>query len=573
MSLALQRVRDDLTNDNLRAVLVVSDGRHNSGRNPIFVSERYPVPILAAVVGDTTARRDLYVGSVVANELGYIDSELPVRSVVRSDGVEARAVAVSLVVDGEVVQTESIALRPGTDQTVDLSFTPTVPGLKRVSVVVSRIEDEVTYRNNVESVAIQVLDAKKRVLLVASSPSPDVSAMRQILEHDPNVDLSVSIHRGGSLYYDRPLPDAATRFDLIVLVGYPGRRTPTDDVAALAQAVGTDTGLLFILGRDTDLSKVNRYLGQLLPLQAATIRGEYLESNLAVTEVGRAHPVLESTGLSLSDWDRLPPVMFNTSVWRLAPDARVLASARIRSVNLPDPLIAVRQRSTARAAVVMAAGTWRWKNLPEDLDAYDRVWEDMVANLVVWLTADNDDRRVRVRPASTSFAASDRISFAGQVYDESLQPVSDAAVEISVVAPDGNRFPFAMDAAGNGRYTLDTDALPGGSYTYRATASRNGVEIGADDGSFVVGDLSVEFKETRADPVLMRQLAQRSAGRELAQADFANLNGIIAEIGGFEPRIETTTRESELWRRYIFLAIAVLLLTLEWFLRKRNGLV
>jgi hypothetical protein len=242
-------------------------------------------------------------------------------------------------------------------------------------------------------------------------------------------------------------------------------------------------------------------------------------------------------------------------------------------VTLPDPLVVVLQRSGARAAAVLAAGTWRWKNLPEDLASYEDLWPDVLGNLVIWLTAENDDRPVRVRPVSTSFAGSDRIRFSGQVYDESLQPISDAAVEVSVHAPSGARYPFTMDPAGNGLYTLETEALPGGSYRYRATAERDGAEIGSDEGSFVVGDLALEFKETRADPVLMRQLSHRSGGIAVRTTDLADLPQQLASLDAWLPRIETAIRESELWRRSVFLGIIVFLLTLEWFLRKRSGLV
>ena len=573
ISRALQHVQNDTRHDNLGAVLVISDGQHNSGRNPVFVAERSPVPVLTTVVGDTTLRRDLYVRSVVANDIGYLGTELPVRAVIRADGVDPTSVTVSLLIDGEPQDAQTIQIGPGIESTVDLAFTATSPGLKRMTVAVTRLADETTYRNNTESTAIQILDAKKRVLVLASSPGPDITAIRNLLEADSDVEVMTSVFRSASVQYGDPLPTDLSDFDLVVLVGYPGTRVPAEHVASVASRIAPETGLLFLLARDADLAKLNRYFGDRLPVQTATIRTDFLEATLNVTNQGQAHPLLESVELSQTDWDRMPPVQYNATSWRLSPSARILASARIRGTNLPDPMLAVRQDPSGRTAVLLAAGTWRWHNLPEDLEGYDAVWPDLLRNTVTWLTVENDDRRVRVQPASTSFAASDRIRFSGQVYDESLQPVSDAAVQIDVRSPDGRIFPFAMDAAGNGRYSLQTDALPGGSYTYEATATSDGVELGRDEGSFVVGNLALEFKETRADPQLMRQIAARAGGRVVAPDELAQLGDILTELAGFEQKIEYASRETELWRRYVFLAILVVLLTLEWFLRKRNGLV
>ena len=577
-SLGLERIRDDLAGANLRVVLLVSDGRHNTGRNPVFIADRFAVPIITGVTGDTTTRRDLYLRSIVTNEIGYVDSELPVRALVRAEGIEARDVEVRLAVEGELVDSRTIRIQPGVEQAVDMTFEPDSSGLKRVSVSVTRVDGEVTYRNNVESAAVQVLNSRKRVLLLGSGPGPDLSSLRQILERDRNVDLTVSVYRDGTEYYESVLPSVVASFDLVVLAGFPGNSTPATVVSTVASALadsedGTGPGLLFVLGHETDLGQFNRYFAPLLPVHAGAIRAQFTESTAAITETGRAHPVVSPLELEPRDWDRLPPIYTSASRWEVAPDGRVLATARVRGVTLPDPLVAVMQRPDARAAAVLAAGTWRWKNLPEDLATYEELWPDVVGNLVVWLTAENDDRPVRVRPATASFAGSDRIRFSGQVYDESLQPISDAAVEVSVLAPAGARYPFTMDPAGNGLYALETDALPGGSYRYRATAERDGTEIGSDEGSFVVGDLALEFKETRADPVLMRQLSQRSGGLAVRTTELTDLARQLASLDAWQPRIETATRESELWRRSVFLGIIVFLLTLEWFLRKRSGLV
>ena len=573
ISRALTRVSTELTNEHLRSVVVISDGRHNTGRNPLFVAERYPVPIITAVLGDTTARRDLYVRSLATNEIGYVESEQPVRALIRSEGISAGEVAVLLSVDGIEVQRTQIDLQPDTEQQIDLGFVPDTPGLKRVEVSVSRVDGEVTYRNNSESAAVQVLDSRRRVLLLGSSPGPDVSSVRQILDADPNIDLTWTIHREGEVYYGDPMPDDYDVFDVVVLAGFPGRSTPAASASRVAQRLGESTNVLFLLGHDTDLGKLNRYFAGVLPATVGAVRREFIEASVSVSGTGSAHPILESLDLTETDWDRLPPLRASTSRWTPAPDAQVLATTRIRGVGLPDPLLTVQQRLDQRSAAVLVTGTWRWKNLSEDLSAYENVWVDLVANTVAWLTAGGDDRLVRIRPVETSFAGSDPIRFTGQVYDESLQPVPDAAVEVVIVAPGGERYPFTMDAAGNGLYNLETESLPAGSYEYQARAVRNGAELGREEGSFVVGNLSLEFKNTRADPVLMRQIAQRSGGVAISADRLTEVPRILDSLGATQSRFETSTRELELWRRYVFLAIVVVLLTAEWFLRKRSGLV
>ncbi|HMB91492.1 MAG TPA: hypothetical protein VKP65_11635, partial [Rhodothermales bacterium] len=126
---------------------------------------------------------------------------------------------------------------------------------------------------------------------------------------------------------------------------------------------------------------------------------------------------------------------------------------------------------------------------------------------------------------------------------------------------------------GNGRYVLDVGTLPEGTYTYEATGERNGVTLGNDSGTFAVGSLTLEFKETRANAALLRQIAQRSGGLFFTADQLASLPSALQDGGSFSPVVFEATRETELWHLPVFIAIVILLLTTEWVLRKRSGMV
>lgn len=85
---ALNRVREDLGSQNLGGVMVISDGQYNTGRNPSFLAERFPVPIHTIAVGDTTKQRDVQVRRAVTNEVAYINTELPGSVGIRAHGFD-----------------------------------------------------------------------------------------------------------------------------------------------------------------------------------------------------------------------------------------------------------------------------------------------------------------------------------------------------------------------------------------------------------------------------------------------------------------------------------------------------
>lgn len=571
---ALDHVRDAMKNDNLRGVLLVSDGRYNTGRNPLYTAERYSVPISTVVLGDTTRQRDVQIRRVTTNDLAYVDVALPVQVGLRADGYGGAEVAVTLARDGQVLHVQRVRLpADAAEVPVDLTYTPTEEGLQRLQVGVTRLDGETTYRNNIEAVTVRVLQSKRRVLLVAAAPGPDVAALRQLLEADPASRISSYVQKGPGAFYEGPFPTVLDTFDVVVLAGYPGRVADPAVTRRLADAARAGKPVLFVLGRQTDLNALRQGLGEVLPVQPDLVRTDYAEAVFVPTPTGLRHPILEQVGAPAVLWRRLPPLLFNTSRWQTSPDARVLATLEVRGVALNDPLLAVRSRGNTRTAALLGAGTWRWKNVPSDLEAAAALWPGLLANTVQWIAAREDDRPVRVAPVRTHFGGDEDVQFGGQVYDESLNPVDRASIQVEVTAPDGRVYPYLMASIGNGRYTLDVGLLPEGTYRYTATARRDEAVLGTDQGAFAVGGLTLEFKETQADAALMRQIAQRSGGAFVPASAAGDLAGQLRAAGTFTPLVIEETRSTELRHLYALLAVVIVLLTVEWFLRKRSGMV
>ena len=570
---ALDYVRDALQDQNLRGVLLISDGQYNTGRNPLYQAERYPVPIHTVAVGDTLRRRDLQIRRVTTNDIAYVEAELPVQIGLRTEGFSGEQVIVSLFRSGQLLGSSSVRLPEGTAEVpVDLTYTPTEEGLQQLSVTVTQLPGEVTYRNNSESFAVRVLKNKQRILLLAAAPSPDLATVRQLLQQDGNTEIVSFVQKGPRAFYEGAFPATLTDFDLMVLVGFPGRGADGAALQRVARAATDGTPLLFLLTRQTDLTAVRNALADVLPVSPQRNRTGFDEASFVATPRGEQHPILEIPQRPAS-FGGLPPLLYNQSRWQATPDARVLATIDMRGVQLDDPLLVIRRRAGSRAAALLGSGTWRWKNLPDDLDAYATFWPALFDNLTQWLTTPEDDRRVRVVPVQEVFGGSEAIQFTGQVYDESLNPVGDASVTMEVTAPDGARYPYTMNPVGNGRYVLDVGSLPEGTYSYEASGTRNDVTLGTDNGSFAVGALTLEFKETRANAALLRQIAQRSGGQFFTPNALGTLPGALSSDGTFTPVRFEEARETELWHLPLFFIIVVLLLTTEWVLRKRSGMV
>ncbi|MBO6576279.1 MAG: hypothetical protein JJ896_16330 [Rhodothermales bacterium] len=574
ISAALEQTLAELEGENLRAVVLVSDGRYNTGRNPLHIADRFPVPVHTVVLGDTTSRQDVQVRRVLTNEVAYRGTALPMEVGIRHEGFGNARVTVRVLEGGRVLDQEQVTLPAEAGEVpVTLEVVPDTTGLVRYDISVSRSVDEFTYRNNVASVAVQVLESRRRVLLLGGAPSPDLTAIRAALGTDDELAVDLFVRRSSGGYFQGPLPDL-TEYDLLILSGWPSQGTDAGDVDRVASAVAEESiPLLLTLGQRTDFRLMQR-LGPILPVQPRVIRSGRTEGRPVRTGAGLRHPALALPANAPGDaWNALPPMAVTDVTWQTAADAQVLATTAIRGVTLDDPSLVLRRRSGARAAVLLASGFWQWSNLPPSLEAYQEVWPTLTGNLVQWLAAPEDDRPVRVRPLTTSFEGGERVEFFGQVYDESAQPVPGATVDLQIRTPDGTTLPFAMRSIGSGRYRADAGTLPEGRYAYTAAASLANEQLGEDSGVFSVGPLALEYQDTRADAALMRQIALRTGGQALDLSSLGALSQPAAQASWLHPRDRVVRSSIRLWQRYPFLVLVLVLLTAEWFLRKRRGLV
>ncbi|GMQ82127.1 MAG: hypothetical protein BMS9Abin05_1570 [Rhodothermia bacterium] len=577
VSNGLDQVRIALENDPLGAVFIISDGRHNGGRNPEHVADLYPVPIITMTVGDSTIQKDIRIQQVITNDLSYVGREVPVRVRVRNEGFDVSPLQISLSIGGTLIDTERTSLPPpGSELAVDLSFVPDSVGLFRYRVDITRLDGELTHRNNRESFSLQILEREKRVLLLAGAPSPDVSSTRRLLSDDRDTELIVRTRKndGTTAYYEGAFPADLDDLDLIVLIGYPSLNTSQSDIDRVVAQAQQGTPLLFISDRAADLVSIKRSLSSVLPARPAVIRPGSVQGGFVPTEQATRHAVFEvSDRRNVQRWNSLPPLALNQTRWEASPTAKTLATTQIRGIPVDDPILVVGKIGTQRSAALLATGFWRWNNVPEDLAVDAARWTELFANLIQWLVTAEDDRLVRVAPVENQLDESDPVVFGGQVYDENLQPISDVSVMLDIRFPNGEQFPYAMQSLGNGQYRVDIGSLPDGTYSYEAIATRDAGELGRDRGSFSVGALSIEFRNPYADVRLMRQIASRSGGFTLAVDQIDQLPELLSSLSSYQPTTSAVESETRLWRYLPFLIALLVFMSLEWFFRKRFGLV
>jgi hypothetical protein len=573
-ALGAAQERDQMLHSN--AVLLLTDGIVTLGQSPLQLASTFPVPITTVAIGDSSERMDLVLQRLAANSIVYSGSTSPVQAVIHASGYKDQHVEVTLTDGSTFVGRSTLALEPGSrDYAVPFSWTPTGEGTHTLTASVGNLPGELTTQNNRRSVSVRVRKSKLKIMVVAGAPSHDLAFFRSTTAEDSNTVVTTFTQTPTGAFYEGTLAQQSLdSADCIVLVGFPTAATLPRSVDAITASAGNrHRPLLWIASRTVDFRHANA-LSSLLPFTAPQISSAEQEISVEPGQSEASNALLgPSTGEQRLDWRQLPPVFVTNTPFVPKAGTQTLATMRISGVATPLPALVALQQPHRRSLAILCYGIWRWRLLAQRSPEVAGYFPRLVSNMLRWLTSPDDASALTVRPTMPVFGQGESISFEAQAYDVQQKPVENAQIAVTVIQRDRTT-EGVFTSVGNGRYE---GSLPGiaeeGVFRFRAQATRDGITLGADSGMVRVGGTHVEFLATETQTPLLRAIAARSGGVCLLPDQFDRLPDELARQGFFAPRETTRGTELQLRSWPLLAAAVILLLAIEWLIRKRSGMI
>ncbi|MCU0425296.1 MAG: hypothetical protein MUF71_06680 [Candidatus Kapabacteria bacterium] len=607
----LQRIFQNAERTNTQAVLLVTDGAFNEGENPLYAAEMLARPMVIVGVGDSTEAKDIAVRSVITNEVGYVDSELPVNITVQSSGFTEGAATLVLRDNGETVAEQTLPLRGTESRTVSFVYKPKQAGMHTLTAEIknqrssnqSGLEGELTTKNNAYSEFVNVLKNKRKTLVLAAQLSPDISFIRSSLEANSNVQCNVYVEdmKGGFLdnvaaaQDGKPLETSPKRTletlrqdladaEAIVLVGFPLTSTPLSFIEVVKTELSRGKPVLFVASQDLDWVRL-RPLEPFLPF--TTLSGSKQEM-LALPDVKQpalASPVMKLSGTDadLKAWNQLPPLFRTETLVRVKPEAEVLSTVKLNNVPLAEPLLVQRTLNNTKSLAILGYGLYRWKLLGFAAEAakgreVPDIFGTFFENGLRWLSTSDQGKFVRIKSSRKVYGSGESVELTAQVYDRSYNPLDGADVRVTLQSSALKQArEVVLSALGGGRYAATVEGLGEGEYSFVGTAAVNNQKYGEDSGRFSVGRVNIEYQNLRMNAVFLRRLAESTGGQFFtAEEVAANPDAVrraIQSSPNYKARPITLRSDIALWNLAWLLAAALVMFAAEWFLRKRSGMV
>ena len=555
---ALSYVRESLEHEH--ALIFISDGIYNTGRNPTGLINRFPIPIYTIAIGDTTRMDDIIVQRVSHNETANINSRTVVTSTIVNEGFPDTELSVQLRKEGDVLEEKSI-ITTGSRSAHEVSFELELEeeGLQQFDVHVPEIEGEWTTENNTQPFAIDVRDDRTRIMLMAFEIHPDVRALRSILATDQSIELDYRTWVGEQRFSEGPMPDRPDTLDLIVYYGYPHAELPSSlrgDILEFSENLPS----VFFSSPSTDYNRLSGDFSGTIPLDGAA--GRYNSMQPVVPEE-QNHAILE---LPEIDFNRLPDLRVPDRTLEARSGSETLMTGSFRGTDTGSPLLSVRTTGNIRTAQFTGHGLYRW--YLSDNDQTREFAIELVNNITKWTATAADDDLLDISPVTQTFEQTDDVILEARLQNESGEDEPDGTIDVTIEGDDIETSQYTMSNEGLGRYRLNIGRLPEGLYSYSAVAEKDGRQLDEKSGEFSVGGANIELVDTQRNDELLRYMAGETGGRFLTHEQSDQIHQILEEDGLFEERIETSEDQLLAYQNPLWFILVLLLLTAEWVIRK-----
>ncbi|MGB4400708.1 MAG: hypothetical protein WBJ10_15150 [Daejeonella sp.] len=552
ISSVFKLIQDQFSNRNIGALIIGSDGIYNRGPNPEYEARNLKSSIYTVALGDTIPKRDLLISNVNFNNITYLDNQFQVEVTVEAYQAQGSTSMLSISDKSGLIYSRPVSINSNEFRLmVPITLLARNKGIQQFNIRLSPISNELSVKNNSQTIFVEVIDGRQKVLIVANSPHPDLTAIKQSVEINKNYSVKVSL---------ADAVDAADIKDagLVILHQLPSLSKNGQDILKLA----ADKPLLFILGAQSNVAAFSA-----------------AQSILSITSTGNTQEAIASFepdfyGFTLSDANKqrirnFGPLISPFGNYGLKGPSNVMMSQQIGKVVTKMPMLVFGEDGQRKIAVLAGEGIWRWRLEDFQESGNHEAIDELVGKTVQYLSTREDKRKFRVYTSKNAFDENEHILVNAELYNSAFELINTPDVNISLTNKSGKSYSFVFSRTTNA-YSLDAGVLPAGEYSYNART-----ELGKDKytavGQFVITQQEAELRQTRANHQLLYALAQQSGGKLVFPAQIMDLVKLIKT----NENVKTVSYEDRKYEEPINLKlvffIILALLTIEWFSRKRNG--
>ncbi len=544
-------------NDNISSIVLISDGNQNAGADPIYNIQKLEIPVFTVGVGNPEII-NLSVENIYSPENVVVNEKVDITATIKKSGGRTVNAKVLLKENNILINSKVVELKDEVTN-VDFSYTPKSEGEKSISVEIEY--QDIQPSDNIKKVSINVFNDLKKIVLISGSLSNDVNFVLSSLKANPkNKIYTISVIAKDKIlenYTNFYLLDSA---NVVILIGFPSPETPANLLNYVKNSI-KNKSTLFLLSSNIDFDKLKE-LEESLPFTVFNENNNYIEMYPDFIEAQK-----EILGVEANEWKNLPPIEYNLSQFKEKNGANVLSFIKTKNTNLRLPLIIQRDISGKRDIAILAKNIWNWKLLLSGKK--DNLFNSFVNNSINWLTISDNFNKFKLVLDKDDYFIKEVINLNAFLFDDLKNPMDDENIVVNI---KGKKFykKIVLNNVGNGIYSNSIALNDSGKYEIFAEVL--GKNLFRKKIIYVNG-IEKELTEKYLNEDYLKTIANISGGKYFNIKNIDSLNFYLNRISNNSSTIKTFDYTFDFLTSTMVLFIITILLSVEWFIRRRFGLL
>lgn len=587
---------------NRVAVVLISDGQHNSGNAPIELARLFgqqDTPMFTVGVGMSERPADVAVLGINSQENVSLEGRVRGEVILKDDMRAGIRFPLRIEHEGSVLWSTNVETRAEGVRRIPFDFSvketaerlaARLPNVKyasqpvKLTAVAGRLSDDKDPSNNEGDFRIAVGTKKPRVLLMDGRPRWEYRYLKNLFVRDDNWEVNTLLAGAGGA--TRPFPrgkglgrfpdtqEELNRYDLIIFGDLPyGQFTPQEIIWFVDYVGDRGGGIIFLDGRRERLGIFGpTQIGLLMPVKFKSGFPAFTRTPLKfdVPAVNDLLSPMNLTGdpeMNRALWASLRGPHWVSDV-TAKPGSETLASLVYGPNKIPTMVF--QRIGSGKTLYIGFDESWRWRfNVG---DTYHQRFWNQLANWVMEPPFQVKDEFVAMDTGNLRYDSGERVRIRVRPMKEALRRAPNPVMSL-ILEQDGERVAsirLTPDEDGSMIYRGETPPLGNGEYEARVRI--DGVLdslIQAQTGFSVGAQGQMETAQLHCNVPLLKELARDSGGRYLPEEEIDSLVDFLAPMS----KGNVMEEQISLWNSYWWFVPIILLLGAEWYLRKKAGYV
>lgn len=533
--------------ESISPTVLITDGNQTYGSDYEFSSNSYKQSIYPIILGDTISYTDLKIQQLNVNKYAFLKNSFPIEVFLIYNGNNTVNSQFMVTSGNNTVYSQSITFSKNSNsKIINFTLPANSVGVSAYKATLVPLDNEKNIINNSKNFAVEVIDQKTKVAVVSDFLHPDLGVLKKSIESNEQREVT--------FFNTNNVINQINDFQLFILY------QPNNKFKQLFEALDNENkNKMIIVGTKTVISFLN------------AVDKNYNQQITNQTEDYQTELNLNYSPFIIDDIDfeSFPPLKSNYGDVTFSVPFETILFKKVNNISTKEPLLATFETNGKRVGVLFGENIWQWRAQSYINAKSFNDFDNFIGKLVQYLASSKKRSRLNVDYESF-YNGTGNIIIKAQFFDKNFEFDARETLTMSVknkISNEEKSFPFILK---NNNYQVDLSNLMPSEYTFKVYAKNENI---SQSGSFQILEYNVEQQFLNADVTKLQRLANNSGGKSYFVNDANTLVNDLLNDNRFVAIQKSNKNIIPLidWKYLLFLI--ALSLTIEWFLRKYNGLI